>query len=105
MCDLAKSEAARSWHDMERYEKLHPDGFQTILINECSLMCISLYMYLRIWNDDFVMMVLLRSQNEMPQLCPKDGGSLVMFRSDMPHEVLPTFAQRFALSMWCHDET
>eukprot|EP00434_Breviolum_minutum_P026044 symbB.v1.2.023022.t1/scaffold2016.1/size116345/7 len=31
-----------------------------------------------------------------------DGGSLVMFRSDMPHEVLPTFGQRFALSMWCH---
>lgn len=31
-----------------------------------------------------------------------DGGSLVLFRSDMPHEVLPTFGKRFALSMWCH---
>ena len=38
----------------------------------------------------------------LPSLDTQDGGSLVMFRSDMPHEVLPTFGQRFALSMWCH---
>lgn len=31
-----------------------------------------------------------------------EGGSLILFRSDMPHEVLPTHGQRFALSMWCH---
>lgn len=31
-----------------------------------------------------------------------EGGALLLFRSDMPHEVLPTFRQRFALSMWCH---
>ncbi|CAK9010610.1 ABC transporter G family member 22 [Durusdinium trenchii] len=32
----------------------------------------------------------------------QEGGSLILFRSDMPHEVLPTYGQRFALSMWCH---
>jgi len=30
------------------------------------------------------------------------GGTMVIFRSrDLPHEVLPTSRQRFALSMWC----
>eukprot|EP00931_Biecheleriopsis_adriatica_P104722 TRINITY_DN79359_c0_g1_i1.p1 TRINITY_DN79359_c0_g1~~TRINITY_DN79359_c0_g1_i1.p1 ORF type:complete len:319 (+),score=56.05 TRINITY_DN79359_c0_g1_i1:56-958(+) len=31
-----------------------------------------------------------------------EGGSLILFRSDMPHEVQATHGQRFALSMWCH---
>lgn len=30
------------------------------------------------------------------------GGSMLLFRSTLPHEVLPTYARRFALSLWCH---